>query len=277
MQNLIESLKKIFVWIKDGNHQRFILIMALVIAIFIAFKQCESKNELKNQFEQNQYALNDTIHKMMNKLDEVFYTKAMTVSRLSELEDLNKELYDEIKKMRGTIAQISNIEAQIVYIDKPILSTLNKYPDGSYAIDWFDTTKYSYDYYRYLKGKSLFKLDSTKGAIVPENIKSILEKDSTYLKLTTGIWRNNESDKWEVFIKNSNPNIKFDLSGHVVQDEIDKITNSVDRVKWSISLHCGAGFGGPFSSEFANKAIFGYQIGIGISYSLVPLNFWPFR
>jgi len=277
MQSFFELLKNIYNWIKDPNNQKWILIILLILAIAFGLNQCNIKNEIENQMEQNTYALKDSIHSMHNKLNDIFYTKAITVSRISELEELNKDLYDELKKMKGTVAEISKIGVKLVYIDKPIYSILEKTPNGSYAITWKDSIQYGNEFYRSLTGMSLFKLDSSNGNISPKNISTTIIKDSTYIKLITGLWKNNESDKWEIFIKNKNPNIQFELEGHVVQDEINKITNSIDKCRWHIGLNIGIGMAGPFSNKFAEDIILGYNIGLSLQYSIVDLNFWPFN
>ena len=277
MTDILNILKSFVNWCKDSNHQRFLLLISLVVVIFLALQQCSDKNTLENQMTQNQYALKDSIHQMTNKLDEIYYSKAVTVSNLSELKELNTNLFNEINKMKGTIAEISNVGVQIVYVEKPIYSTLIKYPDGSFGIDWSDTIKNYSDYYRELQGISHFKIDSTKNTIIPENINTKITKDSTFIKLVTGIWKSNISNKWEIFIKNSNPNIHFNLEGHIIDDEISKISSKFSPTKWHLGLHGGVGLSNSLIGNNTMNVNFGWNLGMSIQYSLIDFDFWPFK
>jgi len=272
MTFILELLKSFFNWLKDPNHQRWFLIMALVIAILLGIQQCNNNKILKNEIAQNEYALRDTIRIMNNKLNELFFTKSITISNLNDLKRFNDELYKEVKKMKGDIAEIAKIKMKIQYIEKPINSTLTKYFDNTYHIDWADTVKNYKDFYRELIGTSIFKLDTSKEKIEPINIGTKIIKDFTSIDLMTGIWKNDISGKWEIFVRNSNPNIKFQLNGHIIQDEIEQISSKYKPLKWHIGFYTGVGVNGPFASDWY-KLLIGYQVGFGIQYSIWDLNF----
>lgn len=258
-------LKSFFNWLKDINHQRWLLLIILVIAVLLGVKECQKSSILKNQMEQNSYALQDTVHIMYNKLNEIYSSKAITISKLEQLEYINKELYDEVKKLKGTVVEISKIGVKVIYVDKPITSTIIKYPDGSFGINWSDTVKGYSDFYREIVGVSQFRIDSNK--LIPENIQTTLLKDYTEIKLITGIWKNNMTNKWEVFARNSNPNIKFVLDGNVIQDKIEELSSSYSPKKWHFGFYSGIGLSGPFDKNWANVSV-SYHLGIGLQYSL---------
>jgi len=276
MTFILELLKSFFNWLKDPNHQRWFLIMALVIAVLLGVQQCNNNKALKNEMAQNEYALRDTIHVMNNKLNELYSTKAVTVGKLDDLKKFNDELYKEVKKMKGDVAEIAKVTMKIQFVEKTIVSTLTKYPDGSYHIDWADTIKGYKDYYRELVGTSMFKLDSSKGKIEPINVGTKLSKDFTSIDLVTGLWKSDVSGKWEIFVRNSNPNVKFQLNGHVVQDKIEQISSTYDPVRWHIGFYAGVGMNGPMTPDWYKLSV-GYQIGFGIQYTIWDLNFWPFK
>jgi hypothetical protein len=129
--------------------------VALLLVIFIA-QTChnliKAKEDASNA-HQNIIALTDTLHKEKLKTGELQYSIAGYISSVEDLKELNKNLYDEVEKQKGTVINLNRLtillqqdkEELNKYIDslKMIINTPIKINDTTYIVPW--TLPFTYD------------------------------------------------------------------------------------------------------------------------------------
>lgn len=248
-------------FLKNKDHQLAILLLSVMIFVFLFLEQCSTNKGERLKYEQNLYALTDSVKVLKNKEGEYFSSRAITIGRIKDLEKLNSDLAAEAKKLKGDLVYISKIKPSVVYVDRPVETLVYVNPDGQYSLKWSDSVVYD-GYYRKIKAHTNLRIDPTTAKIIEPTVKTTIDLDSLHFVLTTGIWKNNETDKYEIFVRNSNPNMKFNLSGNVVEDEIAELAKLADKPsKLGIGLYGGVGF----DTDLKIKL----QLGIGVQFSLI--------
>ncbi len=152
----METIKKIFKAIWSFLNSNFLGYgIALVLVIFIA-QTCHNLTKAKEDAadsHQNIIALTDTLHKEKLKTGELQYSIAGYISSVEDLKKLNKNLYDEVEKQKGTVINLNRLtillqqdkEDLSKYIDslKMIINTPIKVNDTIYIVPW--TLPFTYD------------------------------------------------------------------------------------------------------------------------------------
>lgn len=152
----METIKKIFKAIWSFLNSKFLGYgIALVLIIFIA-QTCHNLSKAKEDAanaHQNIIALTDTIHKEKLKTGELQFSIAGYISTVEDLKNVNKGLYDEVEKQKGTVINLNRLtillqqdkEDLAKYIDslKMIINTPIKINDTTYLIPW--TLPFTYD------------------------------------------------------------------------------------------------------------------------------------
>lgn len=152
----MKTINNIFKFIWSFLNSKFLGYgLALILTIFIA-QTCQNLFKAREDAanaHQNELALTDSLHKEKLKTGELQYSVAGFVSTIENLKYLNKGLYDEIEKQKGTVINLNRLTILLQqdkdelskYIDslKMIINTPIKINDTTYLIPW--TLPFTYD------------------------------------------------------------------------------------------------------------------------------------
>lgn len=264
MTAVLGFLGKIF---KKENRE-MILIVALALMAFLWIRGCNrEKNaeaEAKRQEAinaQNQRALQDSLRYVKNKAGEIEAIKSSFVSKLEDLEKLNKDLYLESKKEIGNLKALIKGSIGINTGNVVMSNELKHYPDGVTHGLLFEKTKIDSGLVWSIKGESKFKLENN--TIFPGQTE--IFNNQIKLKLVLGFKEN--KDNYEVFARSASPYVTFDdLSGvMLIPKKADPLlTPPVKNKKFGLGIHVGYGVG------FFNKQVMlTPYVGVGLQYNLI--------
>jgi hypothetical protein len=183
----METLKKIGKAIWAFLNSKFLGYgIALILIIFIA-QTCHNLSKAKQDAanaQQNISALTDTIHKEKLKTGELQFTIAGYIASTKDLEKVNKGLYDEVEKQKGTVINLNRLtillqqdkEDLSKYIDslKIIINQPIKVNDTTYLVPW--TLPFTYDSTNFDIWSGQTKIGLTLSKTVPK----------TFMLRTTG-------------------------------------------------------------------------------------------
>ena len=262
--NVLTILGNIF---KKENRE-FILIVALAVAIALWWRGCSKTNQAEEELKrqqainaQNNRALTDSLRHEKNKAGDIEAVKSVFVTKLKDLENLNKSLYLESKKEIGNLKGIIQGMAQGGVQNVVISNDLKRYPDGKTYGLLFKDTKVDSGMVWNINGESKFKMENN--TIFPGTTEIFDNKMK--IKLVLGFKEN--KDNYEVFARSPSPNVTFDeLSGALfIPKKADPLlTPPAKNKKFGIGIQVGYGVG------FMNKQVMlTPYVGFGIHYNLL--------
>jgi hypothetical protein len=222
------------------------LIIILVILCYISFRACSDNKKEAERWSHNTEAALDSVRYYQTKSGEIYAEKLAYIATQKELEDINKELYDEVtslnkKLLTGTKSKILikdtiKLPGDTIYIDKTLNYQLFDIPVQDSTILGKMTLELHYK--EFLKPKSF---DYTINLPV-----------SVYL-----------TKDYSVLLKSRNNVIFTD-----VQSFIDpSITNKpvIDKKRWSFGIQTGLGI--QYDVVKKDFGVGGYM-GVGVTYQL---------
>jgi hypothetical protein len=250
-------------WESMSKAFQSLTMAACMIFAMLYFKGCSDNNTLKQQIDterkitvQNQRALTDQIRLVINKAGENTAVTSAFVTKMSDLEKLNKELHNELKKEIGVVKGL--IRTGVVVHNKPVEidNELISYDDG-FGLSFKHTTGPDSLGYSHIEGISKFKLVDNK--ILPG--KTLINKNIIKVPLVLGFKEHN--DNFEVFARSINPDVEIDeLQGVLLIPKKHDITMPpVKNKKIGIGPQVGFGVGPGFRP--------GIYMGIGVQYSII--------
>jgi hypothetical protein len=246
-----------------------IMLLAIVaILCLLLFRQCDSNLSLKSQIKiqnMNLDALNDTVRLQKNKDGEDTYVRKTLLATKDNLEKLNKNLADELKKVKGQVLVLQSVETVIKTDTQYVNNYLTVYEDGSYSLDWkFDST-FSVNNYRKFSGNSFFKIDSITHKVTPGSTR--INQDELGFSFITGI--REKDNALEIFVTPKYPGMRItEIEGAIIDPhKSDVLKNMFPNKKWSVGPYVGIGMGAGYG--FNGKPIAGpvFNIGLGVQYS----------
>ena len=242
---------------------RLILLAGIVLLGLFLFRQCEETKSLKSDLanaKNNQAALVDSVRVSKNRAGELQYQIRSFISTAEELKTLNAELFNEVQKQKGQVAQLTKIIGRLttVHVDPiPGNTTASGQPcdslGGSFVTKWESYKQYDSINSRMLKGETTVKLKDKK---VVNSETNILIDDISF-DLVTGLTQVN--DHFEIFVKSNYPGFKpTSIKGTFIPT--DKLCPKDPPKKWSFGAgpQIGVGVTGPGVS-------LGYYFGVGLS------------
>lgn len=261
--NIIETF---FYKIFSRDNRQFVLIAALVIVCMLWFRQCDNTKKQKAEAEkqelinsQNVRALSDSIRYVKNKAGDIEAIKSSFVSKLSDLERVNRDLYAESKKEIGNLKALIKGSFTGGVGGIVISNELKRYPDGkTYGLAFKDTKIDSGMVWK-IDGESKFKWENN--TIFPST--TTINSNTMKLKIVLG-FKDNKGN-YEVFARSASPNVTIDeLSGVLlIPKKPDLLTPVAKKKKFSVGINIGYGIG------INNKQLYLTPfIGIGLSYNL---------
>lgn len=257
---------------EDSRYFYWFLIGLLIIALIFTSKSCENAKEIakeatrKAQDAQNNIdALKDTVRQDRDKLGRLQYLKLSFVSDVENLKNLNKDLYEEVKAMKGKVIGMSKTIVEI----KGTLEgdTIKGNPNTPVALKndtlfhnstFKDSGK---DWERLIQTKSAFYI---KGANPDTKIfhqYDILQKDRLNLSIKAALVRRESDGKYEYVLSTSYPEANLIPEGFVDPMMFKDYFPKEEQDRWIIGPYIGAGVNNTFSLT--------PQIGIGIMYRII--------
>jgi len=266
MEKILEFIKK--------NYPIISILVIVILGIFLLQSYSTLKHERKEreyekkQYEQNQQALVDSITVVFNKkLSAWEYSKDnFLVQKLDDLEKYNKQLTDELKKVKGDVIAAIKTEVQgdlggiSTSSNLEVLDAKNNHYGLAFKSDYKDS-----GFEQKLEGISKFYVipnekDRTWN-IKPDS--TVFSVNSTTVKLTYGF--RELSDKYQVFAISNSDKIKItDLTGGYFINK-QPAPQPVKKKKWGIGPYIGYGVNLNNNGTFG----FGASLGLGLHYNIL--------
>jgi hypothetical protein len=246
-----------------------IYIAAMAILVLLLLKQCNSTADVKREkaiADQNVFVLKDTIRSVKNKAKELQFQHGILIADKNNLIILNAELADEVKKQIGKVIFLQSVVAELK--NKPpryIPTTVYVYPDGRRSLKWNYDTTFSIGNSRAISGESFFKIDSTTHEFKVIPMYTNLTKDLMSLKFTTGITKNTDLNRYEIFVKSDYPGFSVSKIDGAFIPTSDPIFGSPPKPK---RFGVGVNLGGNVSyNPFTRTPYIGIGIQVGLQYN----------
>lgn len=206
-------------------------ILFILVFILLSSYLLNCNRQLKDELAiktQNERALSDSVRTLKNSLGEEVKTKSVLIADQKRLKDLNRSLFEDVKRLEGKVITIQTSTGKINNVkDKPIVvnNTITKYPDGTNELSWKLDTVFSEGNSRTLAAKTSFQIDSC--GIVDKGTKII--EDGLSVKITTGLVKLN--DTYQVQVTTSYPGMKFtQIDGAILDPDLFKKSEESDIV-----------------------------------------------
>ncbi len=229
------------------------LILAVLAAIILLVIQQSQARELRRA-RQNMAALQDSARIVTTKNGELETARLALIGDKSTLEQLNKDLAEELKKEKGKVKFIERIKTVIQHDTLEVATQVTVFPDSTYRLAWKheDAPRGGM---RKLAGNTTFRF-ANKAIADP---RTQITQDELSLTLITGLREREEDKLLEIFVRTDYPGVSFpDIQGAVVDP---KMFDAGRGSKWSI---------GPVFSLGLNQELkLGGHLGVGLQYSLL--------
>lgn len=273
MNVILDMLSSFFNKMKeDSRYFYWFLIGLLVIALVFTSKSCENAKEIakeatrKAQDAQNNIdALKDTVRQDRDKLGRLQYLKLSFVSDVENLKNLNKDLYEEVKAMKGRVIGMSKTIVEIkgtlegdTIKGNPNAPLLSKDDTLFHNLTFKDSGK---DWERLIQAKSAFYIKDGNPNTKVFHQYDILQKDRLKLNIKAALVRRESDGKYEYVLSTSYPEANLIPEGFVDPMMFKDYFPKEEQDKWIIGPYIGAGVNNTFSVT--------PQIGIGIMYRII--------
>jgi hypothetical protein len=256
---------------KNKNQYGIMSIMfgILILLCILLFRQCSATSNTKSKLNitnQNIAALRDTIRVQKNRAGELTYSIKTLLTDKRNLENLNKDLREELDKQKGKVVYITKTVTKTKVDTHYVNNNITVYGGGKFSLDWKYDSIFSPDNYRNFSGNSFFHIDSITGKITPG--KTRIDNDEIGFSLVTGLREKDGS--LEIFVTPKYPGMKITkIEGAVVDPKkSDLLKDMFPDKRISVGPYVGLGLGAMYHS--GGKPVFGpvLNFGLGVQYSL---------
>lgn len=266
---MIDILKSIFYsfvnYIKRSPTAFYwIIIIILIICLIFTSKSCQNAKLEAQIANQNISALQDNLRIEQNKNGENQYLKLSLLSDVENLKNLNKNLYDEVIKMQGSVLAMSrtiiSIRGTLENIpqdrskDRPI-ALKNDTLTSNFT--FLDSGK---NWSRKISGKSVLLMKNITDSTYAKPLYDVLTEDQMNLTVYASIRKRESDDKYEYVLRTDYPNTKLDVEGFIDPKMFNNAISSNNEDKWIIGPYVGVGVMNNFSIT--------PNFGVGITYKL---------
>lgn len=236
----METLKKIWEYIKNNWKNVLLVLFAIVIVILLIMQGCTRTEN--SHLKINVKALTDSVQVIETKNGELVYAKQALILEKNELE----EYLNISKKERKELEKI--LDDKLSYIAKL---------EGSVRVDTFTCVDTMYvDSLTHIKFNYQDNWLAMDGlTTIKDNPTTTINNISMSVPLQVGL-----TDNYRIFVKTPNPYVSFtDIDGAV----IEKPSNGTKPKRWNLGVQVGVGAG--YNLLHRNISV-GPYIGVGISY-----------
>lgn len=208
-----------------------ILILAAGLIIYNTHLYRQAAiDKIKAQIaEHNLTVAEDSIRVIKDRAGKDEYNKlAYLTNQVSKLQDLNNELFTEVKNIKGKVSTI--IQGEIKVIEKPVpFIVRGEFLDSTFTAHFNYDTVYSIGNYRRLSGYTRYNLRSGV-------ISGLKETDEFGIKIITGI-KNLDQNKPEIFFKSDYPGFQItSLEGAVLDPKLFQPKKSTPLITPSLTV-----------------------------------------
>lgn len=209
---------------------------------------------------QNITALNDSLIISKTKNGNLIADKGVLIAEKDNLYQLNSELAEEVKKIKGDVVRLTNTVIELSNQNPIILDdTIFMLGNDSILVKWQKHEQFDKYNFRTIMGETLLqRIDSNTNTY---NSNTILTTNSIGLSLTTGLREIN--GKLRIFVTSAYPGFSVTkLNGAEIDPKDNPIyKNFVEKKKpWGIGVQVGYGFNNKGVSPF---------VGVGVSYNFI--------
>jgi hypothetical protein len=190
------------------NLSRTLMIAIAIMGLFM-YKGCNENADLQAELEHkelvaanNYEALTGEVKQLKTKNGELEYSKTILYTDAEELEKLNSNLAKELKKEKGNVKVITDVQTEIKLIPVTVPNEVKEYGNDKYGLAFTSTYRDS-GLYSQIEGISGFHIDNNK--IIPDSTsitKNILKVDVIY-------GMRERDDKIEIFARSASPYVSF--------------------------------------------------------------------
>lgn len=244
------------------NWNNILLILVIVLILF-NFWTCNKNSDLQFEKQKNSnniVALNDSIRLYRDKSKNAVWKKTAFIGDQKEIQNLDKELYDELIKQGNNVSNLQKIVASIrtefSLKNNTNSTTIDASRDKKLYVksDWNHDTIYNQWNWRKVSGSINMVIDSNK---IIKSISSI-NNDEINFDIITGLEK--RGDNYEIFVKSNYPGFKpSKIEGAIIP------ANSLQtRKKWGIGPSFSIGIGAGTDGTSIKPVLYG-GIGIGIN------------
>lgn len=157
-----------------SDWKNIIIFFLLIISSFFYIKSCSVENQLND----NIIVISDSLYQYKNKINELYLEKESYITDIKNLKHINKDLYDEVKKLKDDPIVVTKILTETKIDSVKIESTKYVYIDNNL------TNYYTYNN-DYIKMDIVHSIDNNIGNLYINNISlysniytSIIERDN---------------------------------------------------------------------------------------------------
>jgi dipeptidyl aminopeptidase/acylaminoacyl peptidase len=247
-----------------SKYLNYILIgIIILLVIWVSFTRSsfqKAKRDVKILKDSTEYVTN------LNK--ELYARNNSAILEISDLKEYNKELYNEVKKLKDNPIVVTKVITKIEYRDTTLITVIDStYFEGNkkiFKLGWSKDTIYSEGNYFNLKGKTFLSIDTT---LKPIGYYSYIQKLEIGSKLYLSLTENKKDKNLYINARTDFPGLIFtDIDGYIIDPQKSKeLKKYFPQKRWGISV-----FGGP-GVLIGNEFKAGWIMGVGISYDI--LNF----
>ena len=238
-------------------NSRIFLVLLFVLALMYGLQQCSQNTELERQQkikDQNISALTDSIDFHKKRSGELIITIDGYISSVKKLEDLNTNLWKDVRNQRGKVLSLNNLILQLnqdkrdlqKYIDNintRFDSIMHLY-DSTYVIPWQLAYTYDSTNFDIFNGQTIMSAvydPLTIGEIRVQNLGSVMLHRQTQVDLTFG--QKIVNDKLKIFVTSKYPGFTATSLQGVLIDPNDNpyIRELIKKRHWFTGFSIGVG------------------------------------
>ncbi len=319
MKSIKLFLLKVWSWIKPIltiksiysflTSKTFLIILVLILFLIIGRSCAKSRDfqRIKKIQEQNIYALTDSIKTERKRSGMLEISIAGYVATQKELKDLNKDLYDQVKKEKGQVISLTNAVIELRQTEKELKNHINylesrmdnpiKINDSLFIIPW--GLKYDWDNVNndFFGGRTYITFNLKPGytwrdAITPaisfnskitnNNIDSLYLNSNVFVlnhyktelidrisQIDLTFKEKVEKGKYRIYFETKYPGFTAkSLEGVMIDPNTNPYIKSLLKRKKTLPNTWSVGVGPSFGYDvFSNKTYLG--IGVNINYNLL--------
>lgn len=233
-------------------------MIAIVIIALLYLKQCNRSSNLNDELtiaNMNQAALTDSVTTYKDKSGNLVYEKSVLIASEKELKDLNKELYDEVKDLKGKTKIVYLTTTEVVHDTLTLETSIVRIDSNSYRLKWEYDSTFSAGNFQKLSGTTTF--DYYKDDII--NPTTSINDNSFGISLVTGLKEG--KDNYEIFIRSDYPGFTVtDIQGAIIDKKMIQSNES------SVVFGPSIGYGLVFNPS--GNVSHGVTVGFTATYNL---------
>jgi len=233
----------------------YIILLLTLIVIFIKYNNIKNKSDISDQ---NIKALTDSIRIVKDKYGREVASKNVLVTKNKDLKNLNSDLDNELKKIKGEVYDLRKIVAKIKGDTIYIPNVLITYPDNIIGLKFSYEKNYDLNNSRVLEGESKFKIIDS---ITVKPYSTTIIKDEISFDIITGLRK--KDGNIEIFVTSNYPNLTISkIDGAIIDPKKNPIIKEFTKQK---RFHIGPYIGYGFNLNGLKPTI---EVGVGLSFSL---------